>query len=67
MATLPQASFAIQALVSKHKTPILVSSVKTYLKLVGKGLGLWLGLAIRGGWREENKANKGAKQIEQKF
>lgn len=58
MATQPQASFAIQALVNKHKTQKLVSSVKTYLKVVEEGLGLWLGLAIRG--------SEGGKQSKQR-
>ena len=61
-ATQWQASFAIQVPVNKHKTHKLVSSVKTYLKVVGKGLGLWLRLGGKGGWREENKANKEAIQ-----
>lgn len=60
MPAQPQASFAIQVLFNKHKTHKLVSLVKTYLKVVGKELRLWLGLGGR-----NTKQKKLAKQIEQ--
>ena len=60
MPAQPQASFAIQVLFNKHKTHKLVSLVKTYLKVVGKELRLWLGLGGR-----NTKQNKKGKQIEQ--
>ena len=65
-ATQWQASFAIQVPVNKHKTHKLVSSVKTYLKVVGKGLGSWLRLGGRGvGGRKTKQTKKLFKEIEQ--
>ena len=68
MPAQPQASFAIQVLFNKHKTHKLVSLVKTYLKVMGKELRLWLGLGGRNTKQKKlrnTKQKKLAKQIEQ--
>lgn len=60
--TQPQTSFAIQALVNKHKTHKLVSFSENFPKSGGEGVRI----VVKVG-KKENKAKRVTKQIEQKL